>query len=92
MRLAERVLGVRSGDSLTRLLEELNGYFADLSRVMPADQKAAVEGGDCTDGHEPRHGQRGQACRRHRGLTFRVPWPVLLGCVGAPVPGESGAD
>ena len=42
IRLAERVLGVRSGDSLTRLLEELSGYYADLSRVMPENQQAAI--------------------------------------------------
>jgi len=44
VRLAERVLGVRSGDSLTRLVTELDVYYADLSRVMPADQKTAIEG------------------------------------------------
>ena len=42
LRLAERVLGFRSGDSLTRLLDELNGYYKDLSRVMPANQQAAI--------------------------------------------------
>ena len=42
IRLAERVLGFRSGDSLTRLLEELNAYYADLSRVMPENQQAAI--------------------------------------------------
>jgi hypothetical protein len=42
IRLAERVLGFRSGDSLTRLLEALNGYYADLSRVMPENQQAAI--------------------------------------------------
>ncbi len=44
VRLAERVLGVRSGDALARLLEELNAYYADLSRVMPADVKASISG------------------------------------------------
>lgn len=43
MRLAERVLGVRTGDSLTRLVSEINAYYEDLSRVMPTDQKAAIE-------------------------------------------------
>jgi len=42
VRLAERVLGVRSGDALTRLLDELNTYYADLSRVMPESQQAAI--------------------------------------------------
>ena len=42
IRLAERVLGVRSGDALTRLLEELNSYYKDLSRVMPENQQAAI--------------------------------------------------
>jgi hypothetical protein len=44
LRLAQRVLGVRSGDSLTRLVEELNAYYKDLAGAMPADQKAAIEG------------------------------------------------
>lgn len=43
MRLAERVLGVRSGESLKRLVDEIDAYYKDLSRVMPADQKAAIE-------------------------------------------------
>ena len=43
MRLAERVLGVRSGDSLTRLVEELNAYYEGLAGAMPADQKVAIE-------------------------------------------------
>jgi hypothetical protein len=38
------VLGVRTGgDALARLLEELGRYYDDLSRVMPADQRAAIE-------------------------------------------------
>ncbi len=42
VRLAERVLGVRSGDSLTRLLDELNDYYKGLSGVMPENQQAAI--------------------------------------------------
>ena len=43
MRLAERVLGVRSGDALTRLLDELSAYYEGLAGTMPADQKVAIE-------------------------------------------------
>ena len=43
MRLAERVLGVRSGDALTRLLDELSAYYEGLAGAMPADQKVAIE-------------------------------------------------
>jgi len=42
VRLAERVLGIHSGDALTRLLDELSAYYADLSRVMPENQQAAI--------------------------------------------------
>lgn len=43
LRLAQRILGVRSGEALTRLIDELNAYYKELSLAMPADQKAAVE-------------------------------------------------
>lgn len=43
MRLAERVLGVRSGDALARLVQEINAYYESLASVMPADQKAAIQ-------------------------------------------------
>ena len=42
VRLAERVLGVRSGDALTRLLEALNEYYKGLAGVMPESQQAAI--------------------------------------------------
>jgi len=44
IRLAERVLGVRSGEVLARLVTEINAYYRDLAGTMPADQKAAIEG------------------------------------------------